>query len=116
ALRAELRRLYTHPRTGELVAVESRARAFPAALAKFIRWRDQVCRAPFCNAAIRQSDHIRPVAEGGHTCLRNGQGVCVFCNDKENQQGSVDRVGDSATRSEERRVGKEGRSVRGPRQ
>ena len=97
ALRAELRRLYTHPRTGELVAVESRARAFPAALAKFIRWRDQVCRAPFCNAAIRQSDHIRPVAEGGHTCLRNGQGVCVFCNDKENQLGSVERVGDSAT-------------------
>src|SRR5690625_6321407 len=31
-LRAVLRRLYTHPTTGELVAVESKARAFPKAM------------------------------------------------------------------------------------
>lgn len=96
-LRAVIRRLYTHPRVGELVAVESRARAFPAALAKFIRWRDLVCRAPLCNAPIRQIDHITPHAAGGHTFLDNGQGLCVFCNGKEQQVRSVKRVGDSRT-------------------
>src|SRR5699024_5671548 len=40
ALRATLRRMYSHPLAGELVGVESRARAFPAALARFILWRD----------------------------------------------------------------------------
>ncbi|ASK67070.1 HNH endonuclease [Brachybacterium avium] len=92
ALGAVLRRLFTHPRTGELVAVESRARAFPAALAKFIRWRDQVCRGPHCDAPIRQIDHIRPHASGGHTCLDNGQGLCAHCNGKEQQTRSVRRV------------------------
>ena len=93
ALRAVLRRLYTHPRTGELVAVESRARAFPTALARFLLWRDQVCRAPFCDAPIRQSDHIRPHAAGGGTCLDNGQGLCAHCNGKEQQTRTVRRVG-----------------------
>ena len=97
ALRAVIRRLYLHPRVGELVAVESRARAFPAALAKFIRWRDLVCRAPYCNAPIRQTDHIDPHTAGGHTCLDNGQGLCAYCNDKEQQVRSVQRVGDPAT-------------------
>ncbi|WP_394216511.1 HNH endonuclease [Brachybacterium vulturis] len=92
ALRAVLRRLFTHPRTGELVAVESRARAFPAALAKFIRWRDQVCRGPHCDAPIRQIDHIQPHASGGRTCLENGQGLCAHCNGKEQQTRSVRRV------------------------
>ncbi|MDN5900930.1 MAG: HNH endonuclease [Brachybacterium sp.] len=96
ALRAVMRRLYTHPLTGELVAVESRARAFPAALAKFIRWRDLVCRAPYCDAPIRQTDHIRPHASGGATCVDNGQGLCAFCNAKEQQARSVHRVGDTA--------------------
>lgn len=96
ALRAVMRRLYTHPRTGELVAVESRARAFPAALAKFILWRDRICRGPYCNAAIRQSDHVRPHASGGATSLENGQGLCALCNDKERHTRSVHRVGDPA--------------------
>ena len=96
ALRAVMRRLYTHPRTGELVAVESRARAFPAALAKFIRWRDRICRGPYCNASIRQSDHVCPHASGGATSLDNGQGLCALCNDKEQQTRSVHRTGDTA--------------------
>ena len=96
-LRAVLRRLYTHPLTRELVAVESRARAFPEALARFIRWRDQVCRGPFCDAAIRQTDHIRPHAAGGRTCLDNGQGLCAHCNAKEQQTRTVRRVGSSLT-------------------
>src|SRR5699024_5579934 len=36
ALRAALRRLYAHPTTGELVAVESEARAFPPSLGRFL--------------------------------------------------------------------------------
>ena len=91
AARLALRRLYTHPTTGELVAVESVAREFPNGLARFIRWRDQICRGPHCDAPIRQSDHIRPHAAGGHTFLDNGQGLCAFCNDKENQTSSVER-------------------------
>lgn len=96
-LRAVIRRLYTHPLTGELVAVESRARAFPEALARFIRWRDQVCRGPFCDAPIRQTDHIHPHAAGGETSLDNGQGLCAHCNGKEQQTRTVRRVGRSAT-------------------
>lgn len=91
ALWAVMRRLYTHPLTGELVAVESRAREFPAALARFLRWRDQRCRGPFCDAEIRHSDHIRPHAAGGRTSLDNGQGTCAYCNDKEQQTRTVTR-------------------------
>ena len=97
ALHAVMRRLYTHPRTGELVAVESRARAFPAALARFIRWRDQTCRAPYCDASIRQIDHILAHAAGGDTCLDNGQGLCAHCNGKEQQTRTVQRVVEPGT-------------------
>src|SRR5699024_6163853 len=97
ALRAVIRRLYTHPLTGELVAVESRARAFPEPLARFIRWRDQVCRGPFCDAPIRQIDHIPPRAAGGGTPLDNAQGLCAHGNGKEQQTRTVRRVGRPAT-------------------
>lgn len=96
ALRAVMRNLYIHPRTDELVAVESRARAFPPALARFIRWRDQTCRGPFCDAAIRQCDHVRPHAAGGPTSLENAQGLCALCNGKEQQTRSVRPIGDRA--------------------
>ena len=97
ALRAVLRRLYEHPRAPELVAIEAHARAFPAALARFIRLRDRTCRGPHCNAPIRHIDHIHPHATGGPTSLDNGQGVCACCNDKEQQLKSVKRIGDPAT-------------------
>ncbi|MGO1567148.1 MAG: DUF222 domain-containing protein, partial [Brachybacterium sp.] len=74
------RRLYTSPRTGELIAMESRSRAFPAGLARMIRWRDTTCRTPWCNAKIRQSDHVIPHHRGGPTSYANGQGLCVRCN------------------------------------
>ncbi|GAA4531412.1 HNH endonuclease signature motif containing protein [Brachybacterium paraconglomeratum] len=77
---AVFRRLYTSPRTGELVAMESQARAFPAGLARMIRWRDTTCRTPWCNAVIRQSDHVIPYHRGGPTSFANGQGLCVRCN------------------------------------
>ena len=60
------------------------------------RLRDRTCRGPHCSAPIRHIDHIRPHVAGGPTCLDNGQGVCAFCNDKEQQLASVERVGDPA--------------------
>jgi hypothetical protein len=78
--RATLRRLYTHPRTGSLVSMESRARLFPRGLTNFIELRDQRCRTPYCDAPIRHRDHARPWAEGGPTTVENGLGLCERCN------------------------------------
>lgn len=92
AVRAELRRLYVHPTSDELVAMDSTARAFPPALRRFLTWRDTTCRGPHCNAAIRQGDHIEPVSRGGPTSGDNGQGLCAHCNQKETSAASVRRV------------------------
>jgi hypothetical protein len=78
--RATLRRLYAHPRTGALVAMESRARLFPRGLATFIELRDQRCRTPYCDAPIRHRDHARSWANGGPTSADNGLGLCERCN------------------------------------
>jgi Domain of unknown function (DUF222) len=78
--RATLRRLYRHPGSGALVAMESRARRFPKGLATFIGLRDQGCRTPYCDAPIRHRDHARPHQHGGATSAANGLGVCERCN------------------------------------
>ncbi|BBY20557.1 hypothetical protein MSTO_07620 [Mycobacterium stomatepiae] len=78
--RATLRRLYAHPRSGALVAMESRARLFPRGLASFIELRDQRCRTPYCDAPIRHRDHARPWAQAGPTTAANGLGSCEQCN------------------------------------
>ncbi len=78
--RATLRRLYTHPRSGALVAMESRARSFPTGLATFIGLRDERCRTPYCDAPIRHRDHATPHARGGPTTADNGLGLCERCN------------------------------------
>ncbi len=78
---ATLRRLYTHPATGRVVALESTSREFPKGLADLIRLRDQGrCRHGWCDAPIRDIDHARAVAEGGQTTVDNGQGACEACN------------------------------------
>jgi hypothetical protein len=78
--RATLRRLYAHPGSGALVAMESRTRLFPRGLAAFIGLRDQRCRTPYCDAPIRHRDHARPWASGGATDASNGLGLCERCN------------------------------------
>lgn len=78
--RATLRRLYAHPRTGALVAMESRSRIFPRGLAAFIGLRDQRCRTPYCDAPVRHRDHAQPWADGGATTADNGLGLCENCN------------------------------------
>ena len=75
-----LRRLYTAPGTGELLATDSRARFFPPGMRRFIETRDHLCRTPYCDAPIRHYDHIIPWAQGGDTTLTNGAGLCEHCN------------------------------------
>ena len=77
---AWVRRLFLAPETGALVAMESRRRAFPAALAHLIVLRDQSCATPWCDAPIRHTDHITAHTDGGATELGNGQGLCEHCN------------------------------------
>lgn len=78
--RAMLRRLYRHPKSGALVAMESRARLFPKGLSQFIALRDDTCRTPYCDAPIRHTDHAVPAAGGGSTSADNGNGRCEACN------------------------------------
>jgi hypothetical protein len=75
-----LRRLYTAPRTGELVAMERNRRAFGAGQRRFIRDRDRYCRTPYCEAPIRHADHLKPAEAGGSTNVANGRGTCEACN------------------------------------
>ena len=78
--KATLRRLYRHPRSGQLVAMESRARIFPKGLATLLNRRDQTCRTPYCDAPIRHHDHATPDRAGGKTSAANGLGACEACN------------------------------------
>jgi Domain of unknown function (DUF222) len=78
--RATLRRLYKHPTTGGLLAMESRARRFPKGLVDFIAVRDQRCRTPYCDAPIRHRDHAQPHHRDGPTSAANGLGSCERCN------------------------------------
>jgi hypothetical protein len=78
--KATLRRLYRHPASGALVAMESRARLFPKGLAQFIAFRDNTCRTPYCDAPVRHTDHATSHATGGKTNELNGQAACAACN------------------------------------
>jgi hypothetical protein len=77
---ATLRRLYRDPKSGSLVAMESRSRLFPRGLAGFIGVRDRTCRTPYCDAPIRHRDHATPRNRGGPTGAGNGLGECERCN------------------------------------
>jgi hypothetical protein len=77
---ATLKRLYTHPATGALVAMESKARTFPDGLAQMIGLRDKFCRHPYCDSPIKHLDHIQPYSHGGPTSFTNGQGLCARHN------------------------------------
>lgn len=92
--RVWLRRLYTHPGTGTLVAMESTRRLFPARLRRYLVVRDGVCRTPWCDAPVRHADHVRPHALGGPTSADNGQGLCVACNLTKDLPGWSSRVVD----------------------
>ncbi|MFC9332371.1 HNH endonuclease [Arthrobacter sp. NPDC057009] len=79
-LKIWLRRLYTAPETGDLVAMDSKRRLFPPPLRRFIQVRDDTCRTPYCDAPIRHLDHVVPWHNDGPTSLANGAGLCEACN------------------------------------
>ena len=78
--RVTLRRLFTSPGEGDLVRMETTARAFTGLLRELVTVRDEVCRTPYCDAPIRHIDHIEPHAAGGPTSYDNAQGLCEDCN------------------------------------
>jgi len=92
-----IRRLYTDPATGDLVAMDKRRRRFTRKIRQAIIIRDQVCRTPWCGAPIRHTDHATPVAEGGTTSLDNGQGLCEACNYAKQADGWTTTPGPGGT-------------------
>ncbi|WP_311211388.1 MULTISPECIES: HNH endonuclease [unclassified Arthrobacter] len=82
-----VRRLYTAPGSGELMAMDSKARLFPHRHRRFIQTRDHTCRTPYCDAPIRHIDHIVPWHLGGTTTLDNGAGLCEACNHTKENPG-----------------------------
>lgn len=87
-----LRRLYTAPGTGELLATDSKARLFTGSLRRFIETRDHTCRTPYCDAPIRHIDHVVPWRSGGKTHLENGSGLCEACNHTKEHLGWTTRA------------------------
>ncbi|MGR0160043.1 HNH endonuclease [Paenarthrobacter nitroguajacolicus] len=87
-----LRRLYTAPATGELLATDSKARLFTGRLRRFIETRDDTCRTPYCDAPIRHIDHVVPWRSGGTTTLTNGAGLCEACNHTKESPGWSSRA------------------------
>lgn len=91
-----LRRLYTSPASGELLAMDSKARLFPPRMRRFIETRDDTCRTPYCDAPIRHIDHVITWHDGGPTSLENGAGLCEACNQtKENPGWSAKTISGS---------------------
>jgi hypothetical protein len=77
---AWLKRLYTAPGSGRLLALDSRSRTAPPGLRDFIETRDQTCRTPWCGAPVRHIDHALPHDADGPTADGNLQGLCERCN------------------------------------
>ncbi len=93
-----LKRIYTHPDTGALVAMDSRSRQFPTALKDLISIRDRYCRTPWCNAPIKHFDHVVQHSRGGPTSEANAAGRCAGCNQTKEQAGWEERVLDTGGR------------------
>ncbi|HEV7168855.1 MAG TPA: DUF222 domain-containing protein [Micrococcaceae bacterium] len=87
AVRVWLRRLYTAPGTGELLAADSRRRLLPPPLRRIIAIRDDCCRTPYCGAPIRHDDHVIPWRTSHRTSTAGSQGLCVACNQTKEAPG-----------------------------
>lgn len=86
--RVWLRRLFTHPTTGALVAMDSTRRTFDGGLRRYVLLRDAgTCRTPWCDAPAQHVDHVRDHADGGPTSDTNAQGLCVQCNHAKQHPG-----------------------------
>lgn len=81
---ARLRTLVADPMTGVVLGRASRSRVFGRGDRDLLIVRDRTCRTPYCEAPIREADHVEPWASGGMTSIANGQGLCTPCNQAEN--------------------------------
>jgi len=77
---AWLRRLYTHPDSGALVAMDARRRLFTGQRRHQLILTSDICATPWCDAPARHADHPIPVRHGGTTTGTNGIGLCEACN------------------------------------
>ncbi|MCS6711521.1 DUF222 domain-containing protein [Brachybacterium sp. EF45031] len=71
-----IRRLYTHPATGDLRATDPRRRTFPADVRRFLTLRERTCRHAHCDAPVRDIDHVQRYADGGETVPGNAVATC----------------------------------------
>ncbi|WP_148614069.1 HNH endonuclease [Nocardioides rubriscoriae] len=94
AVQAWVRRLYADP-TGRLVAMSTRQRLATDGLSEFLTLRDQgICRTPWCDAPIRDADHVVAWADGGATDADQLQGLCEACDHTKQAPGWRQRVVD----------------------
>ncbi|HEX2894194.1 MAG TPA: DUF222 domain-containing protein [Marmoricola sp.] len=77
---AWVRRLFTHPDSGALVAMDSRRRRFAGQLRHQLVLTNDTCATPWCDAPVRHADHTTPARAGGQTTCTNGTGLCETCN------------------------------------
>lgn len=73
-------RLFTTPDGRDLVAMETTKTHYTGLLRRMLAFRDQRCRTPWCDAEVRDIDHIERRAQHGATSFQNGRGVCARCN------------------------------------
>ena len=77
---AWIRRLFTHPETGAIVATDARRRCFTGQQRHQVILTTPTCATPGCDAPTRHADHIHPASEGGETRIDNSAGLCEACN------------------------------------
>src|SRR5699024_10441833 len=77
-----IRRMYTRPTDGQLVALESVRRRFPAGLTKMLTIRDDQCATPWCNSPIQDADHRLAWSQGGKTSWANATGLFKRLNQR----------------------------------
>lgn len=75
-----LARMVTDPLSGSLLDYGRTTYAPPAALADFVRARDQMCRGPGCTRQVRDLDHRRRWDRDGTTSDVNLDGYCRSCH------------------------------------
>ncbi|MDQ4119667.1 MAG: HNH endonuclease [Actinomycetota bacterium] len=79
-----------------VIGGDSTQRKLTGFLADLIPARDRYrCSELYCDAPIREIDHIRRAEDGGPTEFDNGRGLCTFHNQLREQPGwRVERTPD----------------------
>lgn len=84
---AFIRRLFTHPDSGAIVAIDARRRLFTGQQRHQVILTTPTCATPGCDAPARHADHATPAHQGGTTTLDNATGLCEACNHTKELRG-----------------------------